>query len=286
MRAEGPLRYPGAKSNLAPIIAAFMERHCLVGSKFVEPFAGSAAVTRYLLRADIIESSELWESNYSLYSFWKSALYDNDELQRKIALSDVSIEEFDRCRQVIADQDCRFSELEHGYAFLFLNRTSYSGIVGAGPIGGRNQNSDYGIGCRFNKEALVYQLNGLKRYVGRININHGDGITALREYSPGEFLYVDPPYFQNGKKFYPKYFSTFDHYRLRNSLKLSQSSWLLSYDYDKKVDYLYREWPRDKVELYHSARESGVKSELLVSPLGFSRVGQVASATLLGALGR
>jgi DNA adenine methylase len=44
----------------------------------------------------------------------------------------------------------RYSGFELGLAFLFFNRTNYSGIINAGPIGGKRQLSKYKMQCRFN----------------------------------------------------------------------------------------------------------------------------------------
>lgn len=37
------------------------------------------------------------------------------------------------------DANRRYDEIKLGVAFLFYNRVNYSGIIKAGPIGGRNQ---------------------------------------------------------------------------------------------------------------------------------------------------
>jgi DNA adenine methylase len=270
MRGDGPLRYPGAKSNLALLVAEFMENRHLVGLPVTEPFAGSAAVSRYLLKRRIVPSAHLWELDLGAFSFWKAALERNSELRRRVRDAKVDLHEFDRCSALLGGLSAPPEDpIEAGYAFLFLNRTSYSGIVGAGPIGGRNQSSDYSIDCRFNKLRLLDQIGSISYISDKMTISYGDGITAI-DNSDDEFLYVDPPYFTNGKKFYKKYFSTFDHFRLRRSLSNIHGRWLLSYDYDRKVQYLYRNFPCETIQLYHSARRSGDKHEILVSPLGFA----------------
>lgn len=271
MRGEGPLRYPGAKSNLAPFVAEFVERHRLVGLRLVEPFAGSAAVSRYLLGKKLVTSAVLWELDPGAFAFWKSALWNTTELQRRVSAADVSLAEFDRCRQVLFCTDGRpRDELELGFAFLFLNRTSFSGIVGAGPIGGRSQSSKYAIHCRFNKEELVKQIAKIGNLRELVKLQFGDGIKAVEKAHHTDFLYIDPPYFSNGKKFYRKYFNTFDHYKLRKAARISPAYWLLSYDYNKKVEYLYKEYLHARIDLYHSARTARPKEEILISPLGFS----------------
>lgn len=270
MRGEGPLRYPGAKSNLSAFVAAFLERHRLAGVSFIEPFGGSAAVSRHLLNKHLVSDAQIWELDPGLYAFWRAVLYEPSKLIRRVAEAQVTLDEFDRCTAYLqALADAPDDEIEAGYAFLFLNRTSYSGIVGAGPIGGRSQSSAYPLDCRFNKTAIEKQIRHLSTMRGRLVPNFGDGISAIAK-ATNSFVYADPPYFSNGKKFYRKHFKTFDHYRLRMALRQSQSLWLLSYDYDRKVEYLYRQFPTERIALYHSARGAGSKEELIVSPLGFA----------------
>ncbi|WP_281380166.1 DNA adenine methylase [Brevundimonas mediterranea] len=272
MRGEGPLRYPGAKSNLAAYVAEFIETNCLVGIAFCEPFAGSAAVSRHLLSKNLVDHAYLYEIDPGLYSFWKSAFDNTDELIDRVYSTKATLDEFDRQTAVLSDRgESNFRTLDKGFAFLFLNRTSYSGIVGAGPIGGRSQASDYPIDCRYNARALASQIRALSLIGPRVTVSNSDGIAAISEAGPNIFIYADPPYFSNGKKFYRDYFKVFDHYRLRKGLINSRAHWLLSYDYDHKVEYLYRNIPSSIISLYHSARAAGAKKELLVSPLGFNR---------------
>lgn len=272
MRGEGPLRYPGAKSNLAAYVAEFVESHCLVGLAFCEPFAGSAAVSRYLLGRNLIDHAHLYEIDPGLYSFWKAVFDHTEALVDRVYSTRVNLDEFDRQTAILSDRNASNHDLlDKGFAFLFLNRTSYSGIVGAGPIGGRLQASDYPVDCRYNAAALAKQIRDLSRIGPRVTVSNSDGITAISEAGSDTFVYADPPYFSNGKKFYRDYFNVFDHYRLRKALLKSQGNWLLSYDYDRKVEYLYRDIPSSVISLYHSARAAGAKQELLVSPLGFNR---------------
>jgi DNA adenine methylase len=285
MRGEGPLRYPGAKSNLARFVVEFMERRHLVGLPVAEPFAGSAAVSCYLVSRRIAPSASLWEADIGAYSFWVSVLEHCESLRLRVAEAPITLEEFDRCtdylRGLVAPPD---DPVEAGYAFLFLNRTSYSGIVGAGPIGGRTQSSAYPIDCRFNRSRLDAQLANLGKLSGLVTITFGDGIAAISQ-CEDSFIYADPPYFTNGKKFYNKHFGTFDHFRLRKALAASHGRWLLSYDYDRKVEYLYRAFPSRTIQLFHSAREAKSKREFIASPLGFSEMTAAELAAETGLAG-
>ena len=274
MSREGPLRYPGAKGNLAAFVGRFLQKHRLVGTSLLEPFGGSAAVSRFLLSKGLVRDATIWEADPGAFAFWEAALNDTSALQSRLAEAQVNLREFDRCREYLwSINDLPSKPVEAGYCFLFLNRTSYSGIVGAGPIGGRSQSSAYPIDCRFNKGVLIDQIGRLGRLRGKLHARFGDGIVAVEQAEDDVTAYADPPYFTNGKKFYRKYFSVLDHYRLRRALASRSGKWLLSYDYDRKVEYLYRAYPTAEIGLFHSAREAGSKRELLVSPLGFRGLG-------------
>ena len=68
---------------------------------------------------------------------------ESERLVRKIGRTDVTLEEFDRQKSVQAKKGAvdRFSL---GFSTLFLNRTTFSGIITGGPIVGREQLGTYG----------------------------------------------------------------------------------------------------------------------------------------------
>jgi DNA adenine methylase len=61
-------------------------------------------------------------------------------------------------REVDDPRKSEFSLLQLGIAGLFFNRTNFSGIIGAGPIGGQKQASAYKIDCHFNRAPLARQV--------------------------------------------------------------------------------------------------------------------------------
>lgn len=50
-----PLRYPGGKSKIAPLIEKIIIRNNLEGCTFVEPFAGGAGVALDLLFNNLVK---------------------------------------------------------------------------------------------------------------------------------------------------------------------------------------------------------------------------------------
>ncbi|WP_422385510.1 DNA adenine methylase [Oceanicaulis alexandrii] len=266
---RGPLRYPGAKWRLAPAAEKFLEFNCLVGANLVEPFGGSAAVGRTLLAKRVISTLTVIERDPLMAAFWRAISKRSSQLLNDIRTAKVDLESYIEIKEQSAksgDDDFK------AFACVYLNRTNFSGILNAGPIGGMSQSSVYKIDCRFNKESLVRDLEFWYTYSDRICVLEANGISWIEEGCEADtVLYVDPPYFTNGKKFYPKFFSTFDHYRLRRALEKSCIPWLLSYDMNKKVEYLYRKQFLCPIELHNSAKGVGKKGELLVSNHPFLR---------------
>jgi DNA adenine methylase len=141
---------------------------------------------------------------------------------------------------------------------LFLNRTTFSGILHgrAGPIGGRAQASPYGIGCRWNPEALEERLafiGHLYRTGRLVDVWCKDWRGTLDDVPelfpqllPSNVVaYLDPPYIDKSALLYRISFDPLGGYRtgappsepadlhieLASYLRRkAQFRWLLSYD--------------------------------------------------------
>lgn len=154
-----PLRYPGAKSKLFKYIKTLIAKNELNGCTFYEPFAGSATLSWQLLDEGLISQAVINEKDPLLYHFWKSVFFHTDELVNMIKKTDINIDTWDEC--VRYKEDAYLSDKETyqiGFAGLFLNRTNFSGILKAGPIGGKAQTSKYKLDCRFNKERIIQSI--------------------------------------------------------------------------------------------------------------------------------
>jgi DNA adenine methylase len=164
----------------------------------------------------------------------------------------------------------KHNEIELAGAFLFLNRTSYSGILKAGPLGGKNQASKYKIDCRFNKIAIAKKISEIARLEDKIHIVESDGLEFMKKMATASvnnpLFYVDPPYYGAGKLLYRHYFEEQDHVNLSHFLKFFNLPWLLSYDNAEFIKNLYEGSQSFFVYThYHSGHfKKGVK-ELLIS---------------------
>ncbi len=181
-RFQSPLRYPGAKSSLAPVItrvitSAKQSREVPEINLLVEPFAGGASASLRMIGNGSVDRILLADADPLVTSFWQSAAEDTEHLVDRMydewsrfvrSGGAAAIERWDYWRNWAprANMAARDRRLTSAMKCLFLNRTTFSGILHgkAGPIGGRAQASKYSIGCRWNPEAISDRI----RYVGHL----------------------------------------------------------------------------------------------------------------------
>jgi len=66
------------------------------------------------------------------------------------------------------------------FLLFYLNRTNRSGILGGGAIGGTEQNGEYDVSSRFNKDELIRRIQRLKLYRDRISVFNMDAVDFMR----------------------------------------------------------------------------------------------------------
>lgn len=263
-RYPSPLRYPGGKGKLAEFIKLFMLENDLVGAEYVEPYAGGASVALGLLFEDYAKHIHINDFNRSVATFWRVVLADPDALCDAIASADVTVEEWHRQRAVQSDR----SASDHDLAFstLFLNRTSRSGIIGGGIIGGLNQTGAWKIDARFNRDDLIRRVKKIARHRSRITVTQLDAaefITGrLRDIESG-FVYLDPPYYVKGEGLYQNFYSHADHVRIALLVANIRQPWIVSYDSAAQIRDLYASFERIEYDLSYSAQRRYRGTELM-----------------------
>ncbi len=263
-----PLRYPGSKKRLANYIEQTMKLNGLATPLFVEPFTGGASVSLYLLQNDLVDSVGLIEKDPLVASFWQIVFSQDDNdinwLLEQIRSIEINLQMWDEFKGSVPE-----TKRERALACLFLNRTSFSGILApsSGPIGGRSQSSDYKIDCRFPRNKLVKRvkqaakLRDKVKFVWNLHWKNGLGrinkMQKVGKIKTNILYYFDPPFFKKADRLYTFFFTDEDHEDLRDTILKLGDHWILSYDYCEEVKALYGDDELTRVELLYSASQNG-----------------------------
>ena len=67
-----PLRYPGGKSKIAPLIRTIMQTSNNTHTTYIEPFAGGSGVALNLLLEGYVNHIVINDYDKAIYSFWRA----------------------------------------------------------------------------------------------------------------------------------------------------------------------------------------------------------------------
>ena len=160
--------------------------------------------------------------------------------------------------------------LELGFATFFLNRTNFSGVLNAGPIGGYNQTGTNLITARFNKDDLIKKIEIIAENSSNIAIYNFDILEFIKQVEKRKkkiFTYFDPPYFVKGKKLYTNFLEKEDHLKIFKEITKIKTPWLLTYDNVPAISEIYKEFKQYEFTLSYTVNSIANRkgSELLVA---------------------
>lgn len=246
MTSTSPLRYPGGKARFTKFILSALSLLENPVEVFAEPFCGGAGVSIALLEAKKVQRIAINDIDPLVSSFWKivfgrgrKSRDDLDWLIQQIESVDITLEEW-RHQKNIQPNNGR----EAAWKCLFLNRTSFNGIIHkAGPIGGWGQ-INRTLDVRFNRNKLIekiLKLNDLRMQVDRVDCVDWRRFCTRYNRLNNSYLYLDPPYYHRAEQLYGHLFDEKTHRKMRNFLRQLESPWLLSYDDAPEVRALYED---------------------------------------------
>lgn len=261
-----PLRYPGGKKKLAGFVKDAIECNGVLGGTYIEPFAGGASVALYLLFNEFVNTIIINDLDRSIYAFWYAVLNDTERLCRLIHETPVTVDEWD-AQKNIQDNKMDYGYLELGFSTFFLNRTNRSGIIKGGIIGGRNQDGNWKIDCRYNKDDLIKRVEKIARYNNRIELHNQDAIefiTSINQHlDESSLIYFDPPYYNQGAALYANFYTQESHRALAEFIQALTCKWMLTYDYTPDIIDLYRNAEKRLLTLSYTAAQKVKGSEML-----------------------
>lgn len=240
-----PLRYPGGKARFSALIAEVIEQNGLGGGHYLEPYAGGAGVALTLLFDGIVEHVHINDADPAVAAFWRASTQRGTEMVRMVANEPVTMDAWHHWRSVMVGTQPG-SELERGFATLFMNRTNRSGILKGGVIGGKGQSGAYKIGERFMRDELCARLSRISEYASQIHIYEEDAYQLLRRchrFLPlRSLVYLDPPYYVKGAGLYRNWYKHEDHLEIAKLLGSSdfRRPWIVSYDSVAEIREMYQ----------------------------------------------
>jgi len=282
MPIYSPLRYPGSKRKLFNYLKRVLAHNNLEPQILVEPFVGGGSISLNFLSLNKKNKVVIGDSDELVYSFWKTLFTEPAYLINFVRKVKVNLKTFEKYRH-IASHTSEFSRKRLAAACLFLNRTSFSGILNdsAGPIGGREQKSIYKIDCRFGRKNLIRKIRTISAFKNRVvvlphtweeTLNYVDG---KDEYKNANLLfYFDPPFYKKADQLYRHYFDDANHKDLRDKLMSIKQPWILSYDREKEIQNLYSTFTRINVSMPYSINSPAkrLEKELIITPLKLPKI--------------
>lgn len=269
MRSYTPLRYPGGKAKLYDTTTQLLKKNKLDNITYIEPFAGGCGLALKLLLTNVVDNLILNDIDYNLYCFWQSVLYDSNILIEKIKDTPITIDEWYTQKDVYNNPQ-NFSPLEIGFSTFFLNRTNFSGILSAGPLGGYHQSGKYKIDCRFNKKKLIQIIDLIHSFRNKISFYNLDAIKFINSNrklleDDMSFTFIDPPYFEKGKQLYINFYNKDDHKNLSKTIKTINGNWIITYDNVLDIkEFYHNDFYTDEYEINYSVMDKTKGTELII----------------------
>lgn len=263
-----PLRYPGGKGRLGPWLASVIHANQLGGGLYVEPYAGGAGAALYLLLQDHVERIVINDDDPLIYSFWKSVVDEADALVDLIRSTPPTMKTRSRLLTVAANPEDH-STLQLGFAAFFLNRTSRSGILTGGVIGGKDQKGAYKMDARYTRKTLIARIRAIAARRQHIKVLCKDALKMLAEdideSIPKTVIYLDPPYFSKGSLLYENHYEPTDHKTISRFVSTIKHPTLVTYDNCPEIRALYQNMKSVQFSLRYSTHMlRPVASEILI----------------------
>lgn len=263
---DSPLRYPGGKSQLAPLVIDVLRKNELFYGHYAEVFAGGAGIAWKLLLNNYVTHVHINDLDPAIHAFWSCVLNKTDELCERIGTVRITIAQWHKQRAIQARK--RSSMLDLGFSTFFLNRTNRSGIIRGGVIGGIDQGGNYALDCRFNKEDLIKKIRRIASYRGQISLHRLDAAEFLKKVLPKipkrTLVNLDPPYYVKGPELYRNHYTPDDHSALACVVGKIRQYWMVTYDDTPETRKLYSRYALFAHALNYSAQVKRIGAELLI----------------------
>lgn len=89
-----PLRYPGGKSKLTPLVEKLMQNAGINNGVYIEPFVGGGGVALSLLINEKVRKIVINDYDVAIYSVWYAILNETDKFLKMIDNAILTVDEW------------------------------------------------------------------------------------------------------------------------------------------------------------------------------------------------
>lgn len=181
-RIKAILKYPGAKTRLAPWIVSFFPEHDI----YLEPFCGSAAV---LLAKTPCRQETINDINDEVVNLF--SVLRNKEKAERLSIA-IALTPYAESKECLFDDDCDDVEKARRY----VAKTNMH--IGGGQkysSGFKHSVKANGPQCPYVWSRMPEQIRKVSQRLKDVYIRKRDALELIRRYDiDGSLIYVDPPY--------------------------------------------------------------------------------------------
>jgi DNA adenine methylase len=245
----------------------------LRGCHYYEAYAGGAGAALRLLNDNVVSEIHINDADPRIFAFWNAVLNESDNFMSEIRSVPLTMDKW-RQQYAICSNPAGHQTFEVGFAAFYMNRCNRSGVLsGAGPIGGHEQKGKWRMDVRFNRAPLAERISNISRLKDQIHLTSLDALEFLKTRLPAPrgrkrvFVYLDPPYVNNGQRLYLNAYDARDHTNLAKYIRAQSTlPWIMSYDDTALVRQLYSEQQLAHLSIPYSLQEKRTANELIIAP--------------------
>jgi DNA adenine methylase len=247
---KSPLRYPGGKTRLAPLISELVLNENI--KEFREPMVGGGSVFLYIHTLLPNIKYIIGDIDIDVANFWLTLRDQPDELMKFLLLNKDRFIDTKSIKEFVWKED----NTSKAAKFFVYNRSSFSGLTYCGGL------SENATKERFTKKSIT-DLKNISEALQNVEIDCADYCRSLLKGGKDVMVYLDPPYYSNSESNLYKTHKQFDHHALAIELRICKHKWMLSYDYSTTITNLYKQYHIMPVKIQYGMDNVGGKKTKL-----------------------
>lgn len=194
-----PLRYPGGKTWLVPVVREWLTGVPKRPHTLLESFAGGATVSLTAVNEGLVDRAVLVELDDEVADMWDAIINghpsDVDALRRRLVEFNFTPESVDETVSASGG-----SSVDRAVRTIVKNRARRGGVMAPG-AGFMRSGDGRGIASRWYPETIARRVGMIFDMRDRLTVIRGDGLAEVEAHSGVGFAhFIDPPYTASGKR--------------------------------------------------------------------------------------